>query len=83
MNFLMLALFFPQSQHWVGKAHLLVTEIDPFDRKEIITFSPHERRFMLLEAVMVSGNSCLTDQDIALSVDLTAVRKSELLSLGE
>jgi hypothetical protein len=79
----MLALFFPQSKHWVVKEHLLFTEIEPFGRKEITTFSPHDRRFRLLEAIIESGNSCLIDQDIAFSVDLTAARKSELFSLWE
>jgi hypothetical protein len=52
MNRAKLALFFPQSKHCVGSEHLLVTEIDLSGKKLINTFSPHDRKFMLVEAAI-------------------------------
>ena len=49
MNLPTFALFFPQSMHWVGSLHLLVTDIELFGRKLINIFSPHDRRFALVE----------------------------------
>ena len=83
MNLLMFLLFCPQSKHWTGKAHLLVTDMELFARKLMIIASPQDQMFMLLEATMVSDDSCFTGQEIAVRVSFTAPRKSDLLSLGE
>jgi hypothetical protein len=76
MNRPTLALFFPQSRHCVGNAHLLVTETDLSGKKLINSFSPHDRIFMLVEAIIRSCDSSLTDHDSAVRVSLTATRKS-------
>jgi hypothetical protein len=83
MNFLILALFFPQSKHWPGKAHLLVTAIESSERKVIMTFSPQESRLKLVEATIVSGDTFFMDHETSFRADLTAARKSEGLSLRE
>ncbi len=83
MNLLMLILFFPQSINWVGKGHLLVTDMELFGRKLMIIFSPQDQMLRLFEAIIVSDDSCFIGQEIALRVSFTAPRKSDLLSLGE
>jgi hypothetical protein len=76
MNFTTLALFLPQSKHCVGNAHLLVTEMELSGKKLINIFSPHDRMFPLVEAVIRSLTSSLIDHDGALRVTRTAARKS-------
>jgi hypothetical protein len=70
------ALFFPQSEHLVGKAHRLVIETARSDSNLIATFSPHDLRFRLVDATISASPSSRNAQDNSARASLAAERRS-------
>ena len=77
MNARTFFLFRLQSKIWVGMAHLLVMDMELSGRKRMHIFSPSDRMFHPVDAVIWSSPSDLTDQFSARRAFLTAARKSD------